>query len=133
MTENEALKLGKSLYENITSNANNIIPTKEYIEFVGMAIKALEEIQAYRAIGTVEEIYNMLKVLNRTVSEIHSEVSKYQSIGTVEEFKALKEKSEPKKVLKRGDFYKCPVCNHWVGFRYVYCDGCGQKLDFGKE
>ena len=42
MTENEAIKLGKSLYNNITCNANNIIPTKEYIEFVGIAIQALE-------------------------------------------------------------------------------------------
>lgn len=55
MTENEVLKLGKSLYENITSNANNIIPTNKYIEFVRMAIQALKEIQQYRAIGTIDE------------------------------------------------------------------------------
>ena len=43
MTEQMAVKLGKNLYDNITSNANNIIKTKDYIEFVDMAIKALEK------------------------------------------------------------------------------------------
>ena len=43
MTESEAFKLGNKLYANITSNANNIIKTNDYIEFVRMAIKALEK------------------------------------------------------------------------------------------
>ena len=43
MKENEALELGKSLYENITSNTNNIIPATEYVEFVKTAIKAIEK------------------------------------------------------------------------------------------
>ena len=112
MTENEALKLGKSLYENITSNANNIIPTKEYIEFVGMVIKALEEIQQYRAIGTIEE------------------------------FKALKEKSVAKKPLPKGthkgiDNFYCSNCNHPLTNRHEqcelpYCEICGQKLDWSE-
>lgn len=67
------------------------------LESFAVAIQALEEIQQYRAIGTVEDIYNMLEVLNRTISELHSEVDKYRAIGTIEEFKALKEKNTPKK------------------------------------
>lgn len=43
MTEREAFKLGNKLYANITSNANNIIKTNDYIEFVRMAINALEK------------------------------------------------------------------------------------------
>ena len=43
MTESEAFKLGNKLYANITSNANNIIKTNDYIEFVRMAINALEK------------------------------------------------------------------------------------------
>ena len=43
MTENEAIKLGKKLYANITSNANNIIKTNDYIDFVRIAINALEK------------------------------------------------------------------------------------------
>ena len=43
MTESEAFELGNKLYSNITSNANNIIKTNDYIEFVRMAINALEK------------------------------------------------------------------------------------------
>lgn len=43
MTENEAFELGNKLYANITSNANNIIETNDYIQFVRTAIKALEK------------------------------------------------------------------------------------------
>ena len=107
-----------------------------------LAITALTEIQQYRAIGTVEEIYSMLKVLNRTVSEIHSEVNKYQSIGTIEEFKALKEKAEPKKPIlnnpKINEFYikeakLCPACHSYINnYSGDYCRDCGQKLDWSK-
>ena len=43
MTESEAFELGNKLYANITSNANNIIKTNYYINFVIIAINALEK------------------------------------------------------------------------------------------
>lgn len=43
MTESEALELGKKLYANITSNANNIIKTNDYIEFVRIVNKSIEK------------------------------------------------------------------------------------------
>ena len=43
MTENEAFELGNKLYANITSNANNIIETNDYIQFVRTATKVLEK------------------------------------------------------------------------------------------
>lgn len=43
MTESEAIELGNKLYANITNNANNIIKTNDYIDFVRMAINALEK------------------------------------------------------------------------------------------
>ena len=43
MTESEAIELGNKLYANITSNANNIIKTNDYIEFVKFAINALQK------------------------------------------------------------------------------------------
>lgn len=42
MTDYEAIELGNKLYANITSNANNIIKTNDYINFVRMAINTLE-------------------------------------------------------------------------------------------
>lgn len=74
------------------------------------AIQALEEIQAYRAIGTVED------------------------------FKALKEKNEPKKIVSRGQGHEadcyCPNCNAFLGndqdwcFNQTnHCSECGQALE----
>ena len=142
MTENEALKLGRTLYENITSNANNIIPTKKYIEFVGMANKALEEIQQYRAIGTVEEIKANKIIADERYDYLMDDIGllkQYASIGTIEEFKALKEKSEPKKVeyfSETFQAYTCPFCetpiNNGGMAKGVYCKWCGQKFDWSE-
>lgn len=122
MTENEAMVLGKSLYENLTSNANNIIPTKEYIEFVGMTIQALEK--------------------QSMVNEILHELREYSAIGTIEEFKALKEKAEAKKPIlnnpKINEFYVkeaklCPVCHSYINnYSGDYCRDCGQRIDWSK-
>lgn len=58
----------------------------------------------------------------------------YEAIGTVEEFKALKEKNEPKKMLHNGvNWYRCPNgCEiHKKQFeKDWYCPKCGQKLDW---
>lgn len=48
MNEQEALKSGKALYDNITSNSNNIIPTKDYIKYVAKANEALEKQIPYK-------------------------------------------------------------------------------------
>lgn len=66
----------------------------------------------------------------------------YEAIGTIEEFKALKEKNEPKKPILNNpninEFYVkeaklCPAChsyiNNWSG---DYCRDCGQKLDWSE-
>lgn len=59
MTENEAIKKVEEfgLYHAIGDLPNSVLTVKAF----EMAIKALEEIQQYRAIGTVEEIQNMEK------------------------------------------------------------------------
>lgn len=111
MTENEAL-------EELKTFPINCLDFKEN-QALQVAIKALEEIRAYRAIGTIEE------------------------------FKALKEKNVAKKpTIERvnyshnqyADNYKCPVCGQrmiskdetgwYSGRRSKYCDNCGQKLDW---
>ena len=78
------------------------------IETLDIAIQALEEIQQYRAIATVEE------------------------------FKTLKEKNEPEKPLlvPTDDTclyqeYRCPSCNEWLADKFKpYRCKCGQKLDW---
>ena len=101
MTENEAIKellLCKRTRMFIPQNITLI-----------KAIQALEEIQQYRAIGTVAEL------------------------------QALKEKNEPKKPtdiskVRDNEGYiglvgKCPSCGEILEEDTVYCD-CGQALDW---
>lgn len=49
-----------------------------------MAIQALEEIQQYRAIGTVEEILNTFNTQQLKIASQHNELEEYRAIGTVE-------------------------------------------------
>lgn len=103
MTENKAKVLLCQMY----------LPCFEDIEkeAITMAITVLEEIQQYRAIGSVEEL------------------------------KALKEKSVAKKVVvqhvpktswtREVSHYLCPCCNHIFSFGgTTYCSRCGQKIDW---
>lgn len=61
------------------------------------------------------------------------EVQKYRAIGTIDEFKALKEKSVPKKPLDGGEVLEkiCPTCGSFISKMNnpCYCP-CGQKLDW---
>ena len=65
MMEQEAIKQLKVGY---------LGDTEELVQAKHNAIKALEEIQQYRAIGTIEEIKEKLSLLE-----------KYEELGTVEE------------------------------------------------
>ena len=91
MTENEAIK---ELQDNIDSPFGRYVP----IEVCEVAIKSLEEIQQYRAIGTVSE------------------------------FRELKEKATAKKPIlypfPKCPVCKCILKNEFVN----YCDVCGQKI-----
>lgn len=153
MTENEAI-------ERIKSGICNEIGTAKYchdncmhgIEHCAysMAIQALEEIQQYRAIGTVEGYENAIKAYTETyilMKEYKSKLQEFEAIGTIDEFKALKQKATPKKPDYEADGYadgelvydyaKCPICEH--DFEYgindwecEYCSDCGQKLDWSE-
>ena len=65
------------------------------------------------------------------------EIQQYRAIGTIDEFKALKEKNEPKKVNKtiknEIGFYHCPRCQRIIGTSIVttidkHCSKCGQAF-----
>jgi hypothetical protein len=100
MTENEAIKW----QESFKKTYNGFPPEAE--EACDMAIKALEEIQQYREIGTIEE------------------------------FKALKDKSVTKKVKGISLTYEsrvgnCPNCNQFVVEKYdKRCPKCRLELDW---
>ena len=99
MTEIEAIEL---IEKDLKLHSKNL--SGKYKNGLRMAIKALEEIQQYRAIGTVED------------------------------FKALKEKNEPKELAEHNfqdevHYYMCPSCRSIVSCNQNYCDECGQALE----
>ena len=115
---------------------------EEAIPFVKEVIQALEEVQRYRAIGTVEELEAMKK---GTLSAMEladiwcvlEDLKKYSAIGTAEEFKALKEKAEPKKPIsidEWSEYWKCPTCGKLAvdnfGCKFKFCRECGTKFNW---
>lgn len=105
MTENEA---------SVILNAELIHHSEVSIfyEALSKAIKALEEVQQYRQIGTVEECR---EAVEKQIAK------KVKSISPV----------------KDGDSYvgligRCPCCGDILEEDTVYCD-CGQRLDWSDE
>lgn len=157
MTENEAIEVIKTEKECVTRNTNNncdrdcincdlLMSDEEIFSGYDMAIQALEEIQQYRAIGTVDEL-KRAKAMENVYGQIKWErdvaISQLEEIGVglgqkMEELKALKEKSTPKKltVTTMTKYHhlhaQCPVCECGVSSRWSYCQGCGQKLDWSE-
>ena len=133
MTEIEAR--GKIKYR-IANEMRKYGENKEEYEDLEIALQVMKEIREYRAVGTVEEITNLIKFLSfdddTSILEDLRMLVEYYAIGTVEELKALKEKSVAKKMLHNGvNWYRCPNgCEiHKKQFeKDWYCPKCGQKL-----
>lgn len=133
MTENEALEYLKS-----SKRKNDMLGILPGSDIGNSIIKALEEVQQYRAIGTAEELQDM----KSNYFEALSDWRQYRKIGTLEECRAAVEKQTAKKVksisqIKDGDSYvgligRCPCCGDILEEDTVYCD-CGQRLDWGDE
>lgn len=105
MTENEA---------SVILNAELIHHSEVSIfyEALSKAIKALEEVQQYRQIGTVEECREAVE-------------------------KQIAKKVKSISLVKDGDSYvgligRCPCCGDILEEDTVYCD-CGQRLDWSDE
>ena len=122
MTENEEIE--RILYIGVGRSDLENEPHK--------IAKALSELMEYRAIGTVDECAEMQVQYNYLLTKI----KKYEAIGTIEEFKVLKEKNVAKKPRFYAHNYYCTECGNLVGNnefewqRFLYCDKCGQKLDW---
>ena len=121
--------------------------TMETAETQDMAIKALEEVQQYRALGTVEDLKIMKEHGAFTGTELAQLVAmqmrlrEYEQIGMPEELRILKDKQVAKKVSLRRvrkldgfDLGKCPTCGEDVSRDCdgtdIFCPDCGQKLDW---
>lgn len=91
---------------------------------------------------------NVSKEAAKLAMQALEEVQKYREIGSIEECRASREKQIPKKTTYDGDGYApdgtfvwdewlCPCCGgrYEVDYDdYDYCPNCGQKLDWsGKD
>lgn len=147
MTESEAIARIRDHFEV----HNDGRPHPRLDEAVDMAIKALEEVQQYRAIGTPEELKAAMKYVylakkHGTVGQVIENCVKYEAIGTPEECRESAEKQKAKKPDYEGDGYSdgqlvydtwiCPCCgkHYEVDYdNYDYCPNCGQHIDKSME
>lgn len=136
---------------------NSVLENK--IKTAKIAISAIEEIQQYRAIGTVERFKQLAEQFKPHVTDKTScperhcnkcdkyrkENEKYHEIGTVEECREARERQSGKKINNRtllrdlnGSPYSirgdCPNCGsvNLVSTNTDYCNACGQKLDWSE-
>lgn len=154
MTENEAKLFNKLMEHNSAYYGYEL--SKGEIKTVS---QAFEQLKQYRAIGTVDDYWKLNEMCKEysaigTVEgyeraiqssienynlyrEYKAKVQEFEQIGTVEEFKALKEKNEPKKPLNDGMripfSYYCPNCKEELsddGYEpnEEYCCNCGQHI-----
>lgn len=108
MTEQEAIKylnsgcLGLACEYHMANRCKDDYEAREKRkdDAIKMSIKALEEVEQYRALGTVEELGK------------------------------LKEKQTPKKAAFDNEalLHTCPSCSKLVGAHQNYCWNCGQKF-----
>lgn len=63
------------------------------------------------------------------------EIQQYREIGTVEECREAVEKQEAKNIIRiAGRYpYKCPTCNGKLEIGYRHCIICGQLLRYPYE
>lgn len=105
MTENEAIKEIRHEVCNekgVSSRCHDRCMYGEERCAYSMAIKALEEVQRYRELGTIEEFKDLKdgKLSGRELAMIAVDVNKlkkYQAIGTVEECREARERYKEKK------------------------------------
>ena len=107
MTENEVKAIVREIIMNYAENGE-----EKYCEALDTAVKALEEVQQYRAIGTPEECRAAME--KQTAKQSYYEGDGYSDGELV------------------YDTWICPSCgNHYeVDYdRYDYCPNCGQKIN----
>ena len=114
-------------------------------EVARAAISALEELQQYREIGTVEELKQLKEILpylkscRQSLDNVVKRCNEYEQIGTVEECREAVEKQKPKKPhrnYKKFSGLWCK-CGWYLGQKQCldikYCPNCGQAIDENLE
>ena len=79
-------------------------------------------------------ISSSFKKSAKVIEILLNEIQQYRAIGTVEELKALKEKNIPKKrgIWKSGRTC-CPNCERGVVTEDRFCSYCGQAIEIERD
>lgn len=104
-----------------------------------------EAIEVIKSNMPTSGYYMLREALDMAISALE-EIQQYRSIGTVEECRAAVEKQNPKTPDYEGDGYAdghmvydtwiCPNCGerYEVDYdNYDFCPNCGQAIDWGEE
>lgn len=124
MTENEAIKEIKCWTETLLSVGSRC--TTETAEAQEMAIKALEEVQQYRKIGTPEECRAAVEKQTARRS-LHQGC--YDKDGVWHEWNGINGK--PYELCPSCGVNLC--CMMPINKKPNYCKECGQKLDWNRR
>lgn len=96
---------------------------------VSVLLAEHEVLKLYQSLGTVEEIQKAMESLPLLQVE-HKLLQEYQNIGTVRLCRIAVERMKPKKPIDKLMYLECPSCGD-VGIEDCgYCSACGQKLDW---
>lgn len=146
MTENEIIENLDDIW------AFGHEPADEERLAANKAIDLIQELQQYRATGTVEEIKEILQIISEGQDDVDEsgistgllhtllEYAEYKKIGTVEECQEARERQRAKKPVYPylKSFPTCPNCgevnlqqeNEYgnVVANYDFCPDCGQAI-----
>lgn len=139
MTENEAIERLKCmrLFMQINDKASESKFLEEDYIANKMAIKALEEIQQYRAIGAVEEC--------REARERHRAKKPILCMNEVSGMFVDYADGHGEYKTQMNNWWRCPCCNEVVGQRVIvhkhihdqrkknFCEKCGQAISWERD
>lgn len=132
---------------------------KELCTACDVAISAMQELQEWHMLGTLEEIRESMQELSLhqycgeyhcdvcALEERNAKLREYERILVLEEVRGAMEKQKAKKPTYDGDGYAqdgtfvwdewiCPKCGSRYGVDYDdydYCPNCGQRIDWSDE
>lgn len=144
MTENEAIKNIKAL--NAVCWQKDFYD-EEFARALATAIQALEEIQQYKVIGTVEKVQELAskgRAYEQVAWERDVALEQLKEIGLslgekTDDVRVAVERMKPKKPIEVdnwGEYYKCPTCKKYavdsMGCKYKYCPNCGTEFDWSE-
>lgn len=121
----------------MTENEAKAVRFIEYIK--KYAVETIDHIAKEDIIASTVT-YTHKKEKAETILAMVEELEKYRAIGTVEEYRAAVERQNPiAAITEKEDTgttkYICPTCGMYMGwstgtFPARYCWKCGQKLDW---